>query len=93
MANEQERLKQVRIDIILLQEEEKRLIEQSEQDNIVRFGDIVTCPYGQRVILFDPNDRQLKAFSKDGISVGSELNYYSKTGTNIFKDGLLNLNY
>lgn len=58
----------------------------------LKFGDIVTCIHGQRVVLFNING-DLIVVNKKGNKAGNvrDTSYYRPTGKNIFKDNLLNL--
>ena len=92
--NLQERLEQCRKDKAAIEVLEKELERQIRENKEPKFGDIVTCPHGLRVVLFDLSKNQLMTFNEHGNSVGSvDCGYYSKTGKNIFKDNLLGLDY
>ena len=69
--NLSEKLRGLKRTIMILEDEKRQLEEQIEKEHRekIKFGDIVVCPFGKRVILL--NDRGKKvAFNKEGNEVG-----------------------
>lgn len=92
--NLQERLEQCRKDKVAIEEQEKGLLEQIElqkNGNALQHGDIVTCEWGRRIVLYDCTGK-LAIYNMNGTVTGdNDPNYYQKTGSNLFIDNLFNL--
>ncbi len=96
--NLQERLAECRKIKTDVEKEEQELLEQIEKERKIEFGDIIEFRdplFGFRIALFEPKTQQLVAYNKNGIIVGGQYTKidvnYKKTGKNIFKDNLFNL--
>lgn len=91
MSSKQERIEQCKNDIAKLQESLREL----ETEILIKFGDIITCVCGERVVL-QGEDGELAAFNAHGHSVGA-INFcgsfYKRTGKNVFTNNLLGLSY
>lgn len=91
MSSKQERIEQCKNDIAKLQESLREL----ETETLIKFGDIITCVCGKRVVL-QGEDGELAAFNVHGHSVGAisfSGSFYKRTGKNVFTNNLLGLNY
>jgi len=95
MSSKQERIEQCKNDIAKLQESLREL----ETETLIKFGDIITCVCGKRVVL-QGEDGELAAFNVHGHSDGFPLGaislsgpFYKRTGKNVFTNNLLGLNY
>ena len=94
----QERLTQCRADKAAIEANERELLDQIKEseaaERVPKFGDVVDCLHGERVVLYDAGGR-LCVFkcSSTGFPVQdlTPLSFYAFTGGNIFKDNLLNL--
>jgi len=92
--NLQERLKQCRKDKAAIEVLEKELEKQIKENEELKFGDIVDCTHGKRIVLYCPKRKKLRAFDMHGNSVGdANSTFYMQTGKNIFKNNLLGLGY
>ena len=89
----QERLTQCKKDIATIEIEKIKLEKEIKKATLPKFGDVVKFSgwlSSKRIILYD-EDGNLKAFARDGVSVGSYLEDYIPTGKNIFDEFKLDI--
>ena len=69
--NLSEKLEGLKKAIMVLENEKQQLEEQIEEEykERIKFGDIVVCPFGKRVILWNGRGEKV-AFNKEGNEVG-----------------------